>query len=158
MKITLSIPSPNSDYPTIRALSLFHFFTFSISFCVVHQIHLAICRTLDVYVWLVCVIRLLLMLVLKQRLSATNPVSRNDNVDDALNIIEIEVALIGKNIHFFRCLSLSANALYFVECVRYFIYFCSLWQNSIVQNTHTYTKIHLLQITIGFIGSELSVL
>lgn len=29
-----------------------------------------------------------------------NPVSRNDNVDDALNIIEIEVALVDENIHF----------------------------------------------------------
>lgn len=38
----------------------------------------------------------------KLRLSATNPVSCNDNVDDALNIIEIEVALVDKNIHFFR--------------------------------------------------------
>ena len=34
----------------------------------------------------------------KHRLSSGNPVSRNDNVDDALNIIEIEVALVNKNI------------------------------------------------------------
>lgn len=37
---------------------------------------------------------------LKLGLISRNPVSSNDNVDDALNIIEIEVVLVSENIHF----------------------------------------------------------